>query len=410
MVSFAVGYNIANGLVVYSYYVITAIITFAYLINIILRKKINKVEKIQLSRAIWMIPAFLFTPVAYDISLHMVDIFVSITTLITAIYVVHNILNNQNPRVNQRIFFIIILYWIAVNIGAMIINAGDNQDGVSYSTAGIYENRNTLAVTGLFFLVNWLFVTSKNIKLFAIISKSITFSLSLIIISTLSTKGIIGLCIISISYVLLHLKFNVKQVAGGILTLALLAGLASYFSDIVLLSIARLVGRFYLDFGGVLDEKTSSLALASQSIRVELKEAANAMIMENPVFGIGLRASEFILETASGVVTYAHSNYYELALAVGLIALPIYYAPIVYLFLKSSYKFARNRRSFNFYTPLTLGLVLLLDSSMVSYKNFAVIFFTTHAIYIYFHEIKNIQAKKSSLGKPVDTMNLSALR
>lgn len=115
-----------------------------------------------------------------------------------------------------------------------------------------------------------------------------------------------------------------------------------------------------------------------QSIVDGSTEIRNLMIREGiqffgsqPILGYGLNNYRVLLEQSTGYLEYAHNNYIELLVGIGLIGTIIYYS-IFYYILRNSFKKINKYSAFSIVLVLTL---LIIDYGLVSYNAYYINFF-----------------------------------
>jgi len=178
------------------------------------------------------------------------------------------------------------------------------------------------------------------------------------VLLTGSRKGLLGLAIVMVLYVLWSDR---KHIVRNLIVLFLLgaAGCAALFFVPKLYEVIgeRLIWTVKSVLGLVGEEGMEW----SMMERTEMADAAKALFLARPLTGWGLDCYRF----ASEMGTYAHNNYLELLADGGLPALLLYYVPILLLIIRG-FRCGGEDGAVRLGTSLLLMLVLL-GIAVVSY-------------------------------------------
>jgi len=346
---------------------------------------------------LWIFYALIVTPWATNPGEHLKILLLSF--LYTTFSIICAIIISGNYKRFIKSFELALIIWIIINLATLFLNFTGK---ISYGTrdfSGVYFNRNILAVTGLPFLVFIVFLRTELIFLNNNIRFSIVLlSLIIIILSTQSTKGLIGIILIAVLYVV-SLK-NLKRTLSVSIALLGLFLILFFALDLEVTSIAR---NKILGFIGIHEKNESESIYAGGETRNFLIREGLKVAMQNPITGIGVNNSKYHLFTESyysrlargqkpesGLVS--HNNYVEMLLNGGVPAFILYYFPIVYIILL----LFRNQRSesmefyFRKFFLSTILLKLVLDIGMISYMNFTYIFMIACSYIFYYNNLKSV--------------------
>lgn len=115
--------------------------------------------------------------------------------------------------------------------------------------------------------------------------------------------------------------------------------------------------------------------------------------LENPIFGYGLNNYKVLNQAATGRFTYAHNNFIEIAVNLGVVGLVVYYGAYVYLI----WELFKNVKKGRFYAFLLSGLIasLVVQYGTVSYYDF----YQNFLLMVCFFAVA--QAKKERIASPI---------
>jgi len=381
----------------YLFWGVTIFISFVYLLSIMNQGKIKRnYAELFLMLTMWMIYELVVTPWATNPDEHLkillLTFLYTIFSIICAIYI-----GGTNNRFIKSIE-VAIMVWIIINLIALLLNFIGiiNYQGRSFS--GVYFNRNTLATTGLLFLVFIIFLKAELIFLKADFCFGIILlSLIILILSTLSSKGLIGIIFISVVYLafLKGLKRLIRvsiTIFGSFLILFLILDL----------DITSRVKENISGFIGINQASEPGFVSASGKERNFLMNEGFAVAMKNPLTGIGVNNSKYHLfpesyyrrlakgqNPESGMVS--HNNYVEMLLNGGIPAFILYYFPIIYIIMLL---FIKNRstelttNNLRKYFMVSIFVKLVMDVGMVNYMNFPYIFIIASSYIFYYNHFK----------------------
>ncbi|MCK4441554.1 MAG: O-antigen ligase family protein, partial [Sulfurovaceae bacterium] len=135
-------------------------------------------------------------------------------------------------------------------------------------------------------------------------------------------------------------------------------------------------------FSGMFNMMKGKGGDASSMERIYLVKEGLKIFENNPIFGIGLNNSRYLL------VKYTHNNYLELLIGTGIIGTTLFYSIYIVTFQK-----IKNMPSIRIkkYFYIMLFILLLLDTSTVTYYTKPILFLI---LYIYFVAEKEIEKNK----------------
>ena len=249
--------------------------------------------------------------------------------------------------------------------------------------SGFHSNRNTFALVCLIFLTIYTNcprdIRGRNIDSIRFI---IVFSLSVLILVTGSTKGVLGLVVIIM--VNLIIKYGIKRGVPYLLLIsALLVVGLSVFND----SMARIENKVdaIVTFDNNYDE--NNIGNDSGKVRVFLAYNAYDIFLDNFYTGVGVNNGQYYLTVP---VSFRNSmdsinsqnNITEMLLNGGVVGFLLYYAPILFLLIKL---ILLKRKSFVEIIIITLLIIKLsLDTGMKSYNDASHEFILVLSWFLYF--------------------------
>ncbi len=245
--------------------------------------------------------------------------------------------------------------------------------------SGIYNNRNVLAIASVFLLALWVFM--KDLSNNLLLSLLIQTLLIVLIIATMSTKGLIGIVFIFLLYFVFN--FNKKK-------------------HVVFFPILILVVTVVYQ-GGALDETLerfkghlavavdSGVERSGSSLEREWLITKGLMLVENsPIIGVGLNNTQYYLNSPYRVNhgecgfncggTYTHNNYVEIFASSGPVSFVLFYIPYfliwLYSFVNVIKLFYSKLMGVKYSTEANImvsfsivSLILIFDLGYVSYES-----------------------------------------
>ena len=181
----------------YYFWFISVSLSIIYILSIISRGKIMRYyAQLFLLLSVWMIYELLVTPWVTNSPEHLKILLLSF--LYTIFSIICAIIINHDFERFIKFIEISIIVWVLFNLLSFVLYFHIGKD-----FSGVYFNRNILATTGLIFFGFMIFLKSELILLrgktrFIIIFITLLF----LILSTQSSKGLIGLLFIAIAYLL----------------------------------------------------------------------------------------------------------------------------------------------------------------------------------------------------------------
>ncbi|OPX92830.1 MAG: O-Antigen ligase [Syntrophorhabdus sp. PtaB.Bin006] len=282
-----------------------------------------------------------------------------------------------------RMIGMIIVAWVVAGFCYFVLF---HMGVISYEErdfSAMYYNRNTLAVVGCFLLCIWLSFLPELRKSYPMGIGSIVIPALciLLIFSTFSTKGFIGVIIVLFAYGL-----RLYQGKRRALMLSVFLAVAVLTFTIAGGGALERVHKKWEGVATVVDSQfedtTGRLFLIIDSLRI---------IKKSPLMGVGVYNSQYHLFTPRywillqrgqldssevGVGVYSHVNYLEMFLNGGVPAFLLYYLPLFLLF----WRIVKARQVTPFGARIRymlislLSLKLFFDIGMVSFESFIHIF------------------------------------
>ncbi len=185
------------------------------------------------------------------------------------------------------------------------------------------------------------------------------------LIMTASRKAILAVVVALAIYSVISSNDIIKRTRNLILGFAVLALVFEMILNIPFLYDIigyRMEGmmNYFNNSGGEVD--------ASTSTRMKLIEYGMTWFSSSPLFGHGIDNYRNLLSQVSGLTTYAHNNFVELLVDVGLVGFASYY----YIHIRSLVGYLRNRRNADNLQVLAISILVVLlitDYGLVSYFN-----------------------------------------
>ncbi len=218
----------------------------------------------------------------------------------------------------------------------------------------------------------WDQVRHRVFKVFLILN---LFLAMYVIFLTVSKKGIIIGIFLIVLFMIQHVR-NYKSILQLLLVGALFAVAVVKFSDAQFLQkkVDRTVDRF-MELEGAIGENVEG---GSTGDRLYFIQSGIEAFFANPLLGTGI--STFSKHNDMGY--YAHNNYIELIVGVGLIGMLLYYLIFIYSYVKlRSVHSSTQKRVLQIF----LFALLVMDNAIVTY-NLKVILFVLLYISIYIEE------------------------
>lgn len=124
------------------------------------------------------------------------------------------------------------------------------------------------------------------------------------------------------------------------------------------------IDSFLADFTG------TGVTDRSTVLRMSMIEQGINFFQQQPIFGYGINNFRHLFGQVTGSYEYAHNNYIELLVGIGMIGTLIYYTGHLYI-LKKTFMKSDNWLAFVFVIILT---VLVIDIGLISYNSFYIQF------------------------------------
>lgn len=256
----------------------------------------------------------------------------------------------------------IIFYSAAIGAALALFDLNAN---ASFRIKGLFGNPNVLAMTGVLAVLAFVVCLSTSVARWErALGVFIVVVLHVAVLASGSRKGLIGLAYVwLVGFALRRTRKLTAAIIGAVL-LAALSGFAvapKHLQDMALRNVYRLSMIF-------LQSTSSATVDFSYAERARFIEKGVALMAESPVFGSGLDT----FRTLSGEGAYAHNNYIELGVAVGVLGVLVFYAFPLWLL----YGLAKLRQDCTGDASLSatfglaaLALILVMDVAAVTYMS-----------------------------------------
>ena len=321
------------------------------LINLIGKKKIYLNKFVYWMLAFWILCLLSIKwTISIDNSKEMV-----VTLLYNLIcnFFVLNLLCEDRKRIiliiKTIIFSSIILFGrIALQHGILVY-----VDGRRGGNNGL-ENANTIGTVASIAVVLGIYcVKEREYKYPIIYYISIIANISVIVLSA-SRKAILYALIPIIFYYIVNSKNSLKVMRN--IVLAVVIFFITYFTIMKVPILYSIIGnRVETMINGFTGQGETD---ASTSLRMKMIEWGVEWFKEKPKLGYGIDSYKMLLgtkETSFGITgAYAHNNYIELIVDVGILGLVVYYYIYIYMIIKS-FKYIKSR---NLLLILMLGILI----------------------------------------------------
>ncbi|MDT2848676.1 O-antigen ligase family protein [Vagococcus carniphilus] len=286
----------------------------------------------------------------------------------------------KNTSEIKYVFLTSAIIWTSINWMAFILSKFKIYFFYTGSFSGIFINRNDFAVSSVVLLC-LLYITLDgfyNEKSKLIVKVTIC-SLLLLILLSLSMKGLIGIIFIFVSYRLIikrnGLDKKILFLYGGLAGIIVIFVIGNMLNSPLILRVEMYINSFL----GNIDSYENS------NERISLINQGIELAKQNMLYGIGMDNSRYFLSVmyASGreFGKYSHNNYLEVLLNGGIITFLCYYLPIFKIYIVSIFKI-KQKNAFKFLFIL-LSMKLFFDSASVTYTNASVVFIYIFSIAIY---------------------------
>jgi len=234
-----------------------------------------------------------------------------------------------------------------------------------YRIRGMFGNPNVLAITGTLGLLTFIgYLCTSMARWERVLAVIPVIALQAAVFSSGSRKGLLGLVIVWLTGLVQRRTRGMTMMVIG---LALTASLAAFALAPKLLQDAafRNLNRLATTF----EQSTTSATIDfSAAERARFIEEGLALMAEAPIFGHGLDT----FRSLSGEGSYAHNNYIELGVGLGLVGVLVFYTfPLVLIYLLSRLRWrgTSDAGQLAAFGLATLGLILVMDVGAVTYMS-----------------------------------------
>lgn len=359
------------------HYILGFLCMLCYFINILQRKKINKLTGFEISYTILIIYALFrvddnltdkyedYASYGYYMVKNMLFNFVSIVCAI-------RLLNLMTKSVKETVNIIgksLVIATILVSIYTMIyeyaILHSSSRLG-TYVFEGRYGSRMALTYNitiSLLFITYQMLNMAEKAKNKPIKEVIILIALLIFAILTGTRKLFLVPILFVIFYLLLGKKITLKSAAKYLVILLVIAMIGLY----AVMNIDFLYDLLGQRIDSLIMEITGEAKDASISQRNRMIDRGMKYFEDHPIIGIGTDGFKFEFKENTGVFKYSHNNFIEMLADYGIIGFILFYAwmPIAIIKMFKSYK--NKKENLNLFFIGALITLIILDYWTVSY-------------------------------------------
>ncbi len=167
----------------------------------------------------------------------------------------------------------------------------------------------------------------------------------------------------------------------------------------------RAVGRRFESMWGYIKTSSGDYSMFARDVFIDY---AKQYFLEKPIIGSGVLTFLRKLGSETGMYAYAHNNYYEILVGVGLVGFSIYYSFYLYLFVKLL------KMSFKFHDLTAKAMLTMLVSIMICeygivlyYSVYALIFLCVAYLYVCVFDNERLKKEGVPTRKTEERLNIS---
>jgi O-antigen ligase len=319
---------------------------------------------------LWIGYALVCTPFVYSTTHHINSLLQTLILTSIAIFVIISLFSHEKLASRMIIFTVVI--WVIVNFcfWCAWISGSYSYEKIDFS--GLFNNRNEFSVHTIILMSMFLFLVKKHkhVKYFVCILSFI------LIVASRSTKGFLFFFFVLFYPVFLRTTVK-RKVFVLLVSLVMVYGIIA-----VLPSIRERILRFVMVFASPAELRLSESAF----LRTWLIINGFNLIVKNPIFGLGIDNSRYLLIPphmqldGSDAGLYSHNNFIEMGLNAGIFGLLLFYFPIFHILFKVN-------KSHRFLIPIKVFslLYIFLGLAMVQYNSFISIILYCLIIFLYYY-------------------------
>jgi hypothetical protein len=368
----------------------SALLFFYAMLSILANQSLNKDSfKIFAINTNWLFFSFFLTFIAVRKDIHLKAI------LETLLYISFFQIIFSNVKKNNfaifRLFFLTISAYLAVaSLLYFLSFLGIHINAPHKAFSSLYYNRNSFAVTNTAFLIYLVFIPARFLTPRMNRSKIILiFFLVVFTLITLSSKGLIGIGMTLVCY--LVLRFGIKRFL--------------LISPFIIISFTMILFVFEGTLKRLTDKITDiqtynhndleEIGNRSGAIRVFLYIESIKLIQKKPFTGYGVNNGQYFLTTPNAIVKgqdyniNSQNNYTEMALNGGIIVFFLYYFPIFYLLWSTIRTHSVNYPQIRAMIITIILVKIFLDTGMKSYNDMTHVFLMVFSWVLYFNFVHN---------------------
>lgn len=233
----------------------------------------------------------------------------------------------------------------------------------AYRIRGIFGNPNVLAITGSLGLLAFFTHLTAVARLWEkLLDIPLVIALHTAVFASGSRKGILGLVFVwGVGLLLRHSR----KVTTVVILVVLAAGFTGFVVAPSSIKFATIRSLQRLGTTFVQSQTTATIDFSTAE-RARFVEEGLSLMAESPFFGHGMDTFRVL----SGEGTYAHNNYVDLGVGVGLLGVLLFYAfplTLLYRLIKLRCSFSPRDASGTAFGISSLILILILDMGAVTY-------------------------------------------
>lgn len=359
------------------HYILGFLCMLCYFINIIQRKKINKLTGFEISYTILIIYALFrvdsnladkyedYASYGYYMVKNMLFNFVSIVCAI-------RLLNLMTKSIKETINIIgktFVVSTILIAIYTVIYEYAILHSSARLATyvfTGRYGERMTFThniTVSLLFVTYQMLNIAENTKNKPIKEGVILIFLLIVAILTGTRKLFLVPILFVVFYLLIGKKITLKSAAKYLVILLIVAMIGIY----AIMKIDFLYDLLGHRIDSLIMEVTGEARDPSSSQRDRMISRGLEYFSEHPIIGIGTDGFKFDFKEETGIFKYSHNNFIEMLANYGIIGFVLFYAwmPIAIIKMFRSYK--NKKENLNLFFIGTLLTLIVLDYWTVSY-------------------------------------------
>lgn len=359
------------------------IVVLLSFLTILKKTKLSKVTyEIFLINSLWLIYALMFSLSVVNTEIHLKAILETLLYIFGFTSILSYFDRDMQGLFKMLIFSIKLFVIVALLILLLrIVGLYDN----THAFSSLYSNRNTFAFMGLVYLTLLLNFPNKIVSnRYKFVSILI---ISILIMLTLSSKGLLGLMLVFLIHIFTKHRFKKKILLIPVF-LIFFVGLLFVFEK----TTQRLMDKAS-SFQNYESYDPENFTNDSGTIRIFLAIDAINIFLEHKLKGVGVNNGQYYLTLPKAFRSRISSinsqnNITEMLLNAGLPGFSLYYFPLIYLLYKSSRSKPKHKEIKVMIVSLII-LKLFMDIGMKSYNDAGHVFSIIFAWSLFYKYIEN---------------------